>query len=238
MAAPANPTKAGYTFNGWNPAVPATMPAANTTCIAQWTVVPTYTVTFQAGANGSLTGTTSFSNIASGTAWASAVSVPTPAANTGYSYNNWTPSFPSTITASATHTANFVINQYTITFNSDGGSAVSPITQNYGTVVAAPANPTKAGYTFNGWNPAVPATMPAANTTCIAQWTVVPTYTVTFNANDGSGTMSNQTANIATALTTNTFTRSGYNFSGWNNLANGKAPTTRRAGYESLRLPM
>ena len=103
-------------------------------------------------------------------------------ANTGYSYNNWTPSFPSTITASATYTANFVINQYTITFNSDGGSAVSPITQNYGTVVAAPANPTKAGYTFNGWNPAVPATMPAANTTCVAQWTAVPTYTVTFQA--------------------------------------------------------
>ena len=111
----------------------------------------------------------------------------------GYAFSGWNSAANGSGTAYAdgasyafaadvTLYAQWTINQYTITFNSNGGSAVSPITQNYGTVVAAPANPTKAGYTFNGWNPAVPATMPAANTTCIAQWTVVPTYTVTFQA--------------------------------------------------------
>jgi uncharacterized repeat protein (TIGR02543 family) len=48
-------------------------------------------------------------------------------------------------------------------------------------------------------------------------------YSVTFNANGGSGTMTNQTASSATALTSNTFTRTGYSFSGWNTAANGSA---------------
>jgi uncharacterized repeat protein (TIGR02543 family) len=46
-------------------------------------------------------------------------------------------------------------------------------------------------------------------------------YTVTFNANLGTGTMANETASVATNLTTNAFTRTGYNFAGWNTLANG-----------------
>ena len=46
-------------------------------------------------------------------------------------------------------------------------------------------------------------------------------HTVTFNANGGTGTMSTQTANVPTALTTNTFTRAGYTFSGWNTAADG-----------------
>jgi len=46
-------------------------------------------------------------------------------------------------------------------------------------------------------------------------------YTVTYNSNGGSGTMSNQTASTATNLTSNTFTRSGYTFSGWNTASNG-----------------
>jgi uncharacterized repeat protein (TIGR02543 family) len=49
----------------------------------------------------------------------------------------------------------------------------------------------------------------------------VPTFSVTFNSNGGTGTMSNQTASTSTNLTTNTFTRTGYTFAGWNTLANG-----------------
>ena len=67
------------------------------------------------------------------------------------------------------------INQYTITFNSAGGSSVSPITQNYGTVVSVPTNPTRTDYVFNGWSPVVPGTMPAADLTVVAQWTPVVT---------------------------------------------------------------
>ena len=51
------------------------------------------------------------------------------------------------------------VNPYTITFDSAGGSAVSKITQNYLTTVAAPTAPTKTGYTFEGWDPALPGTI-------------------------------------------------------------------------------
>ena len=59
---------------------------------------------------------------------------------------------------------------YTLTFNTNGGSAIAPITQDYGTAITAPADPTKTGYTFAGWTPAIPATMPAENLTVTAQW--------------------------------------------------------------------
>ena len=75
------------------------------------------------------------------------------------------------------YTATWQINKYTITFDSNGGSAVDPITQDYGTTVTAPAAPTKTGYDFAGWTPALPATMPAENITVTANWTV-KTYTV------------------------------------------------------------
>ena len=99
ITAPADPTKTGYTFAGWTPAIPATMPAENMTIKAKWTV-----------------------------------------------------------------------NQYTLTFDTNGGSAIAPITQDYGTAITAPADPTKTGYTFAGWTPAIPTTMPAENLTVTAQW--------------------------------------------------------------------
>ena len=66
-------------------------------------IKPVYTVEFEAGANGDLTGTTSFEDILGGTAWAAAVTVPTPVANPGYKFDKWTPAFPETITASVLH---------------------------------------------------------------------------------------------------------------------------------------
>ena len=68
--------------------------------------------------------------------------------------------------------ASWQVNQYTITFNTDGGSAVSAITQDYATSITAPSNPTKEGYTFSGWSASVPETMPAGNTTLTATWQV------------------------------------------------------------------
>ena len=61
-------------------------------------------------------------------------------------------------------------NKYTITFDTAGGSAVAPITQDYGTAITAPANPTREGYTFLGWDKEIPATMPAENITLKARW--------------------------------------------------------------------
>ena len=61
-------------------------------------------------------------------------------------------------------------NKYTITFDTNGGSEIAPITQDYGTQIAAPANPTRKGYTFKGWDKEIPKTMPAENITITARW--------------------------------------------------------------------
>ncbi len=65
--------------------------------------------------------------------------------------------------------AQWTINQYTITFNTNGGSEIAPITQDYGSIISI-QNPTKAGYKFTGWSPSLPETMPAENITITAQW--------------------------------------------------------------------
>ena len=61
-------------------------------------------------------------------------------------------------------------NKYTITFDTNGGSEIAPITQDYGTAITAPANPTREGYTFIGWDMEIPTTMPAENITLKAKW--------------------------------------------------------------------
>ena len=61
-------------------------------------------------------------------------------------------------------------NKYTITFDTAGGSEIAPITQDYGTAITAPADPTREGYTFIGWDTEIPTTMPAENITLKARW--------------------------------------------------------------------
>lgn len=79
--------------------------------------------------------------------------------------------FKTLVTADLTLTAKWQVNQYTITFDTAGGSEVPSITQDYGTAITAPANPTKTGYTFAGWDKTIPSTMPAEDMTITARWT-------------------------------------------------------------------
>lgn len=106
-------------------------------------------------------------------------------------------------------------NQYTITFDTDGGTDVASITQAYGTPIITPANPTKPGCTFTGWNPELPAAMPAENLTVTAQWSP-DIYAITYNLDGGtaSGNPDFYTVESA-AITLNQPTRIGYTFTGW-----------------------
>ena len=70
--------------------------------------------------------------------------------------------------------AQWIILPFTITFDSDGGSAVEPITRDYDSAIEAPANPSKNGYAFVSWSPAFPAKMPAQNMTLRAIWAILP----------------------------------------------------------------
>lgn len=122
--------------------------------------------------------------------------------------------FTAPVTKDMTLTAKWTVNSYTITFDTDGGSAVAPITQDYGTTIKAPAAPTKTGYTFMGWNPALPAAMPAGDMTIKAQWSINQ-YTVTFDTDGGSAVDAQTVAYGEKAKTPADPTKTGYTFAGW-----------------------
>ena len=105
-------------------------------------------------------------------------------------------------------------NQYTITFDTNGGSDIAPITQDYGAEITAPDNPTRKGYTFKGWDKEIPETMPAENMTVKAQWEINQ-YTITFDTNGGSE-IAPITQDYGTEITApDNPTRKGYTFKGW-----------------------
>jgi uncharacterized repeat protein (TIGR02543 family) len=118
-----------------------------------------------------------------------------------------------------------------VTFNSNGGTgSMSPQTTNVPTALTLNTF-SRTGYSFSSWNTLANGTGTvyangatysfAADITLYAQWSAFPNHTVTFNSNGGTGSMSPQIANVPTALALNTFTRTGYSFSGWNTAANG-----------------
>ena len=93
----------------------------------------------------------------------------------GYQFTDWylddtKYDFDTAVTGDMTLTAKWTANSYTIAFDTNGGSDIDPITQDYGTVITAPADPTREGYTFIGWDKEIPATMPAENITLKARW--------------------------------------------------------------------
>ena len=160
------PSRQGYQFTGWylddtkydfNTAV-----TGNMTLTARWTA-NSYTITFDTG------GGSAIAPITQG--YDTTINAPAAPTKTGYTFMGWEPEIPTTMPAEdMTIKAQWRINRYTVTFDTDGGSAVAPITQDYGTTIAAPANPTREGYTFIGWDKAIPATMPAGDMTITAKW--------------------------------------------------------------------
>ena len=206
IAAPANPTRKGYTFKGWDKEIPETMPAENITVKAQWEINQ-YTITFDTNGGSEIAPITQD--------YGTEITAPDNPTRKGYTFKGWDKEIPKTMPAeNITVKAQWEINQYTITFDTNGGSEIAPITQDYGTEITAPANPTRKGYTFKGWDKEIPKTMPAENITLKAQWEINQ-YTITFDTNGGSE-IAPITQDYGTEITApDKPTRKGYTFKGW-----------------------
>ena len=206
ITAPANPTRKGYTFKGWDKEIPETMPAENMTVKAQWEINQ-YTITFDTNGGSEIAPITQD--------YGTKITAPDKPTRKGYTFKGWDKEIPETMPAeNMTVKAQWEINQYTIAFDINGGSEIAPITQDYGTEITAPDNPTRKGYTFKGWDKEIPKTMPAENITVKAQWKINQ-YTITFDTNGGSD-IAPITQDYGTEITApDNPTRKGYTFKGW-----------------------
>ena len=192
--------RTGYTFAGWETSEPT---ADTIKCSAKW-IADTYTVTFDSTGGSEVT--TKTIDVLYGEQLGD---MPVPI-RTGYFFRGW---YDAPVegkcygnsdgkgtswydkTENCTLYAQWVINRYTITFDTAGGSKIAPITQDYGTAITAPADPTREGYTFIGWDKAIPTTMPAENMTVTAQWkdTEKPTGEIIIGTNKWQDFVNNLT---------------------------------------------
>lgn len=164
---PADPTKEGYTFIGWyngesewNFETPVT---ADLTLTAKWQI-NRYTITFDTAGGSEVAPITQD--------YGTTITPPAAPTRTGYTFAGWDREIPTAMPAeNMTITARWQVNQYTITFKPENGGQDIVIKQDYGTAITAPANPTKTGYTFAGWDKTIPTTMPAGDMTITARWT-------------------------------------------------------------------
>ena len=154
--APANPTRTGYTFTGWDKAF--TNVTANLVVTAQYSI-NTYTVTFKDW-NGTVLKTQQVQ-------YGGAATAPANPTRTGYTFTGWDKAFTN-VTANLVVTAQYSINSYTVTFKDWNGTVLKTQQVQYGGAATAPANPTRAGYTFTGWDKAF--TNVTANLVVTAQY--------------------------------------------------------------------
>ena len=160
------PSRQGYQFTDWylgdtkydfDTAVTGDM-----TLTAKWTA-NSYTIAFDTAGGSEIAPITQD--------YGTAITVPADPTRKGYTFKGWDKEIPETMPAeNITVKAQWEINQYTIAFDTAGGNEIAPITQDYGTAITAPADPTREGYTFIGWDMEIPATMPAENITLKARW--------------------------------------------------------------------
>ena len=228
---PTDPTQTGYAFGGWyndenlgkewNFNTPIT---DDITLYAKWNVNQ-YTVTFET--NGGSTVAEQKIN------YNEKVKEPEAPTQTGYTFDGWYSDanfstewdFDTPITDDITLHAKWNINQYTVTFNTNGGSDVDSLSVDYGEKVEKPADPTREGYTFAGWYSNEELTMPwdfdtpiSDNITLYAKWTEIPTYTVAVSASpaeSGTVTSSVESAPSGTEVTVTAIPVSGYHFVSW-----------------------
>ena len=238
---PLDPVKEGHTFIGWSADIEGTLPvtslvipANNTTLYAQWSI-NAYTISFDTDGGNTLPSLE--------LNYAEEIPLLSQPMKTGYTFIYWMQiedGIPVDIGVPFSMPAHHMllkavwqINQYTLSFETNGGSSVASITQDYLSDVAAPSTPQRLGYTFMGWfqdealtMPYTFSTMPAFDLTLYAQWEINQ-YTVSFNSQEGSfvdAIIYNYNATIEELPTP---VREGHTFLGW---------TMDEAGLEPLNL--
>ena len=245
------PTKTGYRFNGWNTDIggngyawdfmTSTMPNNDVKLYAQW-VVNNYEVTFDI--NGGDSEVPASQSVAYGDLVQEPGIHPT---KTGYRFSGWNTNIAGNgyawnfMTSTMPNNdvrlyAQWVVNNYEVTFDINGGDSVIPESQSvaYGDLIQEPGmQPTKMGYRFNGWNTTVDgsgdiwnfmtSTMPNNDIRLYAQW-VVNNYEVTFDINGGDNEVpASQTVAYGDLVQEPGIqpTKMGYKFNGWNIVADG-----------------
>ncbi|MBE6759365.1 MAG: hypothetical protein E7554_04660, partial [Ruminococcaceae bacterium] len=208
----------GHTFEGWftdaelsDQFADDTVILEDTTLHGKWTANE-YTITFDTDGGTEIAPVTQ--------KFGTAVTSPSDPEKTGYTFKGWDKEIPDTIPAEdMTITALWEINRYTITFDTDGGTEIAPITQDYGTAVTSPADPEKTGYTFKGWDKDIPDTIPAEDVTITAQWEInkhTVSYAFVGEAPDAVAAPDADTVDYGTAYNAKTPDKvKGYRFDGW-----------------------
>ncbi len=227
--APTQPTLEGYDFAGWfnddetflEPFTFGTMPL-DTNLFAKWT--PTvYDITYVLDGGVLAEGSTLSYTVEDD------LVVFNDPSKVGYTFNGWydNNAFDGDVYVAInpnrmedlTLYAKWTINQYTISFDSVGGTSVESITQDFATAVSQPANPTKTGHTFQGWllnnEPFVFNTMPVNGAALVALWEI-NSYTITLNVNGGAALADAEVEfDYDADISLVTPTRAGYQFDGW-----------------------
>ena len=171
----------GHEFREWN-----TSPDGTGTAYREGDVIPldsdvflyavwevgTYAITFDSAGGSSVEPMTQ--------EYGTPVTKPGDPTREGYTFMGWSPELPTTMPWKGTTVkAQWKINEYLVTFDSAGGTPVDSILVTYGKAIPIPESPVRYGYGFLGWEPGIPATMPAGSLVLTAQWKALPFHDVT-----------------------------------------------------------
>lgn len=197
---PNDPTRTGYTFNGWNGTY--TNITANTDITATYTI-NTYTVRFLDW-NGDVLDTQIID-------YGSDATPPSNPTREGYNFTGWSGSYTNII-SDTDITAQYSIKTFTVRFLNWDNSVIDTQTINYGSNATPPNNPTRTGYTFDRWNSSY--TNITANTDIKATY-IINRYTVKFLDYNGV-VLDTQTIEYNNnAIPPSDPARDGYRFTGW-----------------------
>ncbi len=215
-----DPTRPGYTFAQWelpigtayNFSTPVT---DDITLTAKWNINQ-YTVSFNSGDGSAVNPQT--------VNYGSTAAKPPDPTRPGYTFAQWELNgtaydFSAPVTGNITLTAKWNAKTYTVTFNSNNGSAINPITVDFNTAAVKPSpDPTRPGYTFAQWELNGTAynfsTPVIGNITLTAKWDLI-NYTITYHPNGGTPAPPDGTYNVESVINLPSIERCGYTFAGW-----------------------